>query len=225
MLSWSTRSTICFYHLTANKSCNWIHNLSHLFILSQGTHTTFAYLCTIPYCKHSIFAFAYLTPFRHLQLLENDKVLLIVDDNSGGILLYLDSQQSISAAVFRSPWKTLHRSKVGEACIFSYDEARRTLVVCETIKVKSSSWRAFVVTNYVSPLASTTHFHLWWAVQSAQLGKWCGSSTLVFFRGISHCHVLCSWEWRALVHWNRFSGKDILSVDTTVQVWFLELLY
>ena len=81
----------------------------------------------------------YLTCSRYLQLLENDKILLIVDDHSGGILVYLDSQQSINTAVQRSPRKNLHRSKIGEACIFAFDEARRTLGVCEITKVKCPS--------------------------------------------------------------------------------------
>jgi hypothetical protein len=72
----------------------------------------------------------------HLQLLENDKLLLIVDDHNGSILVYLDSQQSINTAVQRPPRKHLHRSKIGDTCIFSFDEARRSLAVCETTKLQ-----------------------------------------------------------------------------------------
>ena len=86
-----------------------------------------------------------LNCFRHLQLLENDKLLLIVDDHSGGMLVYLDSQQSINTAVSRPPRKNLHRSKIGEVCIFTFDESRRTLTVCETTKVKSCSPRFLVI--------------------------------------------------------------------------------
>ena len=74
--------------------------------------------------------------FSLLQLLENDKLLLIVDDHNGGILVYLDSQQYINAAVSRPARKIFHRSKIGEACTFAFDEARRTLAICETTKVK-----------------------------------------------------------------------------------------
>ena len=81
----------------------------------------------------------YLTCYRHLQLLENDKILLIVDDHGGNILVYLDSQQGINTAVQRIPRKHLHRSKIGETCIFTFDEVRRTLAICETSKVGSSS--------------------------------------------------------------------------------------
>jgi len=80
----------------------------------------------------------YLTYSRHLQLLENDKLLLIIDDHGDSILVYLNSQQSISAAVSRSPQKSLHKSKIGEACIFTFDEVRRTLAVCEATKVEFS---------------------------------------------------------------------------------------
>ena len=135
----NTKSTTCLYHLTAGKTCNWIHNLSHLFKLSQGIHTSFTYLHIILSCRCNLFPLAYLTYCRHLQLLENDKILLIVDDHNDGILVYLDSQQGISVAVSRPPRKTLHRSKIGKACIFSFDEGRRALAICETTKVKPSS--------------------------------------------------------------------------------------
>ena len=102
----------------------------------------------------------YLTYFRHLQLLENDKILLIVDDHSGNILVYLDSQQTISMAVSRPPRKNLHRSKIGEACIFTFDEARRTLGICETTKVENLLSKLLAIINPLSPVASTSHLHI-----------------------------------------------------------------
>jgi len=101
-----------------------------------------------------------LNCFRHLQLLENDKLLLIVDDHSGGMLVYLDSQQSINTAVSRPPRKNLHRSKIGEVCIFTFDESRQTLAVCETTKVISCSSRFLVIIDPPSPPASATHLHV-----------------------------------------------------------------
>jgi len=101
-----------------------------------------------------------LTCFRHLQLLENDKLLLIVDDHNDGILVYLDSQQSISTAVHHSPRKNLHRSKIGEACLFTFDEGRRTLAVCETTKAGLSFQILLEITNPLSSLAPITHLHL-----------------------------------------------------------------
>ena len=102
----------------------------------------------------------YLTYSRHLQLLEKDKLLLIVDDHSSGILVYLDSQKSIGAAVQQQPRKSLHRSKIGEACIFTFDEVRRTLAICETTKVGLPSPNFLVIIDLVSFLASTPHLHL-----------------------------------------------------------------
>jgi hypothetical protein len=101
-----------------------------------------------------------LTCFRHLQLLENEKILLIVDDHSGGILVYLDSQQNIHTAVQHPPRKSLHRSKIGDDCIFAFDEARRTLAVCETGKVGSSSPKDLTTIDSSSLPASATHLHL-----------------------------------------------------------------
>ena len=101
-----------------------------------------------------------LTCSRHLQLLENDKLLLIVDDHNGGILVYLDSQQNIHTAVQHPPRKSLHRSKIGEACVFAFDEARRTLAICETTKVESSPSKLLAIIDSLSLPASTTHLHL-----------------------------------------------------------------
>lgn len=161
----------------------------------------------------------YLTCPRHLQLLENDKLLLIVDDRSGGILVYLDSQQSINTAVHRPPRKSLHRSKIGETCIFTFDEARRTLAICEAMKVASLSPKFLEMIDPSPFSASTTHLHLWWAIQPApELGKWNWIGILVFFWDVNHCHVFCTWKWRTASHWEWLSGKDIFSVDTTIQV-------
>ena len=102
----------------------------------------------------------FLTCPRHLQLLENDKLLLIVDDHSSGVLVYLDSQQGISTAVQRPPRKHLHQSKIGETCIFAFDEARRTLAVCETAKVGGSSLKLLTIVDPLLCLASAPHLHL-----------------------------------------------------------------
>ena len=82
-----------------------------------------------------IYFVIHLTCSRHLQLLENDKLLLIVDDCSGNILIYLDSQQGMKAAVQQAPRKCLRQSKIGETCMFTFDEARRALAACEYTKV------------------------------------------------------------------------------------------
>ena len=130
--SLNTRSTTCSYHLTVNKTCNWTHNPFHQSMWNQDSHTNSCYLLIILFCKWNLPLWTYLIYCRHLQLLENDKVLLVVDDHNGGILVYLNSVQSICAG---APRKSLHRSKIGEACIFTFDEGRRSLAICETNKV------------------------------------------------------------------------------------------
>ena len=141
MLSSSTRSTTCLCHLTVGKTCNWTQSPSHPFMLNQGTHTIFPCLPIPLFCESRSLTLIsiYLTSSRHLQLLGNDKILLIVNDCNNNILVYLDSQQTIGAAVSRPPRKNLHRSKIGEACMFVFDEARRMLAICETTKVESFS--------------------------------------------------------------------------------------
>ena len=42
----------------------------------------------------------------------------------------------MNAAVQRPPRKSLPRSKIGENSVFTFDEVRRTLAICETTKVE-----------------------------------------------------------------------------------------
>ena len=101
-----------------------------------------------------------LTHSRHLQLLENDKLLLIVDDHTGSILVYLDSQQNMQSAVQQAPRKHLHQSKIGENCAFTFDEARRILAVCETTKVRSSHPKLLVIVDTLLFSAPALHLYL-----------------------------------------------------------------
>jgi len=119
----------------------------------------------------------YLTCPRYLQLLENDKLLLIVDDHSGSILVYLDSQQGMNAAVQRPPRKHLHRSKIGETCIFTFDEVRRTLAICETTKVGPSHPKLLVIIDF-SHLQLQLHIFIF-DEQYNQLQSWASGIDLV----------------------------------------------
>lgn len=77
---------------------------------------------------------------RHAQLLENEKLLLILDENcgTGSILVYLDSLAVIENAIMRGrdgARKVLHREKIDKNVLIAYDETKRMLSICASTKV------------------------------------------------------------------------------------------
>ncbi|TFY78518.1 hypothetical protein EWM64_g5495 [Hericium alpestre] len=70
---------------------------------------------------------------RLAQLLENDKMLLILDDGSGKISVYLESLATLDGAIGRQKVKkTLHQEKIGRDFSFAFDETKRMLAVCSS---------------------------------------------------------------------------------------------
>jgi len=69
------------------------------------------------------------------QLLENEKLLLVLA-NRDKFLLYLERLPVLDAAIQRGkPIKSLDRDKLGRGVLFAYDETKRTLAVCASTKV------------------------------------------------------------------------------------------
>ncbi|KAF8122287.1 hypothetical protein EV363DRAFT_1555266 [Boletus edulis] len=65
----------------------------------------------------------------HAQLLESDKILMVIAGCSGNLFVYLDSLASIAGAVARGRGKCLNREKIGQDFLLAYDEAKKLLVV------------------------------------------------------------------------------------------------
>ena len=71
------------------------------------------------------------------RLLENERLLLVLADRDKHAI-YLEILSGMDAAIGRArPIKTLNRDKMGEEVLFAYDEAKRTLAVCASAKVRS----------------------------------------------------------------------------------------
>ena len=73
---------------------------------------------------------------RRAQLLQNDKLLLIVIDRAGNLLIFLESFAAMDHAVKRERPKTLHRDKIGHDFLLAFDESKRMLAVCASTKVR-----------------------------------------------------------------------------------------
>lgn len=76
------------------------------------------------------FPASYKVWFSFCQILENEKLLLVLVDWEK-IFIYLDLLPAVDAAIRESRTiKTLDREKLGQDFLFAYDETRRTLAVC-----------------------------------------------------------------------------------------------
>lgn len=76
-----------------------------------------------------------LIPLSHLQLLQDDRCLLIIE-TSRHIEIYLEQMNLINTAVkTRRPKKSLQRANIDGDFLTAFDEAKRLLVLCAHNKV------------------------------------------------------------------------------------------
>lgn len=72
---------------------------------------------------------------RHAQLLENDRLLLIVQDNQGNLFVFLEALAGIDFAIAHNKHKKqLHREKIGQDFILTFDESKKMLALCSSTK-------------------------------------------------------------------------------------------
>ena len=94
-----------------------------------------------------------ITLFSFHYLLENEKLLLVLVDREK-VSIYLARPAALEAAIRGNPLKTLNRDKLGlgrdSDVFFAFDEAKRMLAVCSSVKVvRSRSSKVAVLTrNY-----------------------------------------------------------------------------
>lgn len=69
-------------------------------------------------------------------MLEGDKLLLLIDDRRGHLLVCLEPLSTMNAALDRGRWKSLDRGKLGDSFKFAFDEIKRTLALCSAAKVR-----------------------------------------------------------------------------------------
>ncbi|KAI6101021.1 hypothetical protein EDD16DRAFT_1844403 [Pisolithus croceorrhizus] len=69
------------------------------------------------------------------QLLQGEKLLLIVTDRIGNLTVYLDHLTAIEAAITRGRGKTLNREKIGQDFVLAFDESKRMLSIVSSDKL------------------------------------------------------------------------------------------
>lgn len=68
---------------------------------------------------------------RHIYLLENDKCLLILDDQRHHLIVFLEEMNSLDNAIQHNVRKKLvHCDKIGKEVIVAFDERKRMLAIC-----------------------------------------------------------------------------------------------
>ncbi|KAF9228244.1 hypothetical protein BS17DRAFT_877588 [Gyrodon lividus] len=74
---------------------------------------------------------------RHAQLLNGERLLLVVIDRTGNLLLYVDNLAAMENAIDHGRAKTLHRDKIGQEFLLAFDESKRMLgvVACEKLQL------------------------------------------------------------------------------------------
>ncbi|KAI6035782.1 hypothetical protein EDC04DRAFT_2880315 [Pisolithus marmoratus] len=69
------------------------------------------------------------------QLLEGEKLLLIVSDRTGNLMIYLDRLTAIDAAIARGHGKSLNGEKIGQDFVLAFDESKRMLSIISSDKL------------------------------------------------------------------------------------------
>ena len=77
---------------------------------------------------------------RHIQLLANERCLLIIDNSQGNFLIYLQNVKSLDGGNLNAVqcMKPLHHDKLGSDVIFAFDETTRLLSLCSVHTVRCS---------------------------------------------------------------------------------------
>jgi len=74
---------------------------------------------------------------RHIQLLENDRVLVVIDDNVDAISIFVDNRSNLANTIFRAAFKSqIPRYELGHGMLLAFDETSRALAYVGT-KVES----------------------------------------------------------------------------------------
>ncbi|KAG8215118.1 hypothetical protein J3R82DRAFT_8569 [Butyriboletus roseoflavus] len=73
----------------------------------------------------------------HSQLLEGDRLLLLLIDRNANLHLYLDHLNNIENSIRGERGKTLHRDKIGEEFLLAFDESQAilALISCEKLQL------------------------------------------------------------------------------------------
>ncbi|KAH9005522.1 hypothetical protein EDB86DRAFT_3240052 [Lactarius hatsudake] len=77
------------------------------------------------------------TTVKYVHLLEGSRILVGLIDPHGNIEIYVESLSRIDAAIQRRSFAMLlHRERIGETCLFAFDESKRILAVYSSARMQ-----------------------------------------------------------------------------------------
>ena len=73
---------------------------------------------------------------------DEDRILLCLVDSQGNVIIFLNKLSGIDAAIKNKSFaKFLNQDKIGQTCLFAFDESKRMLVVYASARVCSCDFR------------------------------------------------------------------------------------
>ena len=79
---------------------------------------------------------SYPRQHRYAHILEDDRIILCLVDSQGNILIFIDRLSRIDAAIQSQSYaKFINQDKIGQPCLFAYDESKRMLAIYAPVKV------------------------------------------------------------------------------------------
>jgi hypothetical protein len=147
-------------------TCNWIPNIYQGLSQMTGSPQHFAFQLAWILRAHLVLSRAFRSNlgriFSFHQILENEKILLVLFDRDR-VFIYLERLLELDNAIQgERPVKCLNLEKLGEGALFSFDEIKRALVVCAPTKVSHQkchrSRRVDLICHLLSVTTPFVHF-------------------------------------------------------------------
>jgi hypothetical protein len=106
-----------------------------------------------------------------VQLLEGEKLLLVVADRAGNLSVYLDRLEGMDGTIVRCRGKPLNREKIGQEFLLAYDESKKMLAVVSSDKVLVRLRSASLLLISPAFTAPTAHFRVRRCARISGAGK------------------------------------------------------
>ncbi|TCD67573.1 hypothetical protein EIP91_012270 [Steccherinum ochraceum] len=151
-------------------------------------------------------SFTFMLPLdqhlRHLQLLPDERCLVITESQSDQIVVFLDKCLDIGRAVenHRSR-KILYREKLGHDVLFAYDETKRMLAVCGSEKKSLHLFLFDEKYSTLQGLGTPVELSVWWDGHSklTHMAFVCGQGeelVMVDNNGLARTYSLTTMQFR-----------------------------
>ncbi|KAI0297435.1 hypothetical protein BC826DRAFT_166673 [Russula brevipes] len=77
------------------------------------------------------------TIVKYAHLLEGDRILVGLVDSQGNVMILLERLSRVDAAIKNKSYaKFFHQDKIGQTCLFAFDESKRTLAVYASARMQ-----------------------------------------------------------------------------------------